>query len=263
MLETRQTAILEELERKGNVEVKKLSRMLNVTEKTIRLDLIRMEKDGLLKRVHGGAVVNIRDAEDVISNPLRIANISCKEAIAKAAYDYIRTLDESSPVIYIDAGTTTFEFARLLKNFPNLTVITNDLLVAAKLSNYDGHLSVTGGVLSNNVNRYLTGSDTVDTIRKHPTSLCLIGASSLDVETGLYTHTDNDASVKKAAMSMSRKVVCLADHTKFNKISFVRFADMSEIDVIITDHQTPKEQIRLLEEKGIEVIVAGNSDHSD
>jgi len=69
MLETRQTAILEELERKGNVEVKKLSRMLNVTEKTIRLDLIRMEKDGLLKRVHGGAVVNIRDAEDVISNP--------------------------------------------------------------------------------------------------------------------------------------------------------------------------------------------------
>ena len=119
-----------------------------------------------------------------------------------------------------------------------------------------GRLHLTGGTLSNNVNRYLVGIDAINMINNHFATLCFIGASSLNAETGFLTHTNEDAQVKKAIMARSARSVCLADHTKFQKTSFVKFAEPNDFDIIITDDKTPIDQIRAFEEKGVQVIVA-------
>lgn len=257
MLEARLSLIAEKLEKNGNVEVRVLAKDLGVTEKTIRHDLIRMEKMGLLKRVHGGAVSNIRKAEDAYVNRARTISLPSKEQIARAAFDYISSFGLSGQVFYIDAGTTNYEFARYLKNSENI-IITNDLLIASNLSVSDVTLHITGGRIFNNVNKYLVGSDALDMIRKHEASICFIGASSFGIKNGLMTLNNEDAEIKRAMMEHSKTIIVLADHTKIDKTSFVRFADISEVDIIITDEMDEQNR-KSFEDKGVRIIVAAKS----
>lgn len=247
-------AIANKLEKYGSVEVGELARELHVTEKTIRHDLDRMEKKGLLKRVHGGAVSISRQPEDAYASRSRIIGLKAKEEIAKAAFTYYQHVAGEDQVVFIDAGTTNFEFARYLRNMP-LTLITNDLMIVSKLSSLEGHLHVTGGRLANNVNRYLVGADAIEMISRHAFSMCFIGASSISAQNGFMTHTDEDAQVKRAVLARSGERICLADHTKFNRSSFVKFADMGQMDVLITDAIDLPTR-REFSEAGLHVIAA-------
>lgn len=257
MLESRLAIISEKLEKYGNVEVKQLSREFGVTEKTIRHDLTRMEKMGLLKRVHGGAVSNIKQAEDAYLNSNRMIALKSKELIARAAFDYIRQVGTFGQVLFIDAGTTNYEFARYLKNQPS-TIITNDLLIASNLSTRDGAIHLTGGQLCNNVNKYLVGPDAIDMIQKHAASICFVGAGGISLKDGFMTQTNEDAAVKRAMISRSDFSICLADHLKFDRMSFVKYADISDYDLIITDMAT-EEQIKAYEAMGVKILVAGEN----
>mgnify|MGYP002856456427 CR=1 FL=1 len=261
MLESRVTRIAEKLEKNGNVEVRQLASELNVTEKTIRHDLIKMERMGLLKRVHGGAISNIRKAEDAYANQARTISLKAKERIAAKAFEYIRSVTSTGEVLYIDAGTTNYEFARYLKNTENI-IITNDLLIASNLSTSSVTLHITGGRIFNNVNKYLVGSDALDMIAKHDASFCFVGASSIDAEKGLMTLNNEDAEIKKAMIAHSKTVICLADHTKFANTSFARFADTEKIDLIITD-SIEEEYRKKIEEKGVKVLIADDDDSKD
>lgn len=254
MLETRISSIVEKLEKRGNVQVRDLAEQFGVTEKTIRHDLVKMEKMGLLKRVHGGAVSIIKQAEDAYSNSARTVSLQSKEVIARMAHQFFSQFGSTGEVFFIDAGTTNYEFARLLTN-SSAIIITNDLLIASKLSTSSVSLHLTGGKLFNNVNKYLIGIDAINMINKHHASICFIGASSISLENGLMTLNNEDMEVKRAMISNSAKVVCLADHSKFDKKSFVKFADVEEIDIIITD-KISESLLHQFEEKGIQVIAA-------
>lgn len=254
MLESRLAIISDNLEKNGNVEVRMLSRELGVTEKTIRQDLAKMEKMGLLKRVHGGAVSNVKPTEDAFQNSKRMIAHKSKELIAHAAFEYIRKVGTFGQVFFIDAGTTNYEFARYLKD-RSCTVITNDLLIASNLSTREVSVHLTGGQICNYINKYLVGPDAVETIRKHVASICFIGASSISINNGFMTQTNDDAAVKRAMIANSNFRICLADHLKFDKVSFTKFADIDEYDLIITDTAT-EEQIKAFEEKGVKMIVA-------
>lgn len=257
MLERRVAIISEKLEKYGNVEVKQLSKEFGVTDKTIRHDLTKMEKMGLLKRVHGGAVSNIKRAEDAYLNRDRLIAHKSKELIARAAFDYVREIGTFGQTFFIDAGTTNYEFAKYLKNLP-CTVITNDLLIASNLSTRDGATHLTGGQIYNNVNKYLSGPDALDMIGKHAASICFVGAGSIDLKDGFMTQTNEDAAVKRAMISRSKFTICLADHLKFDRTAFVKYADIHECDLIITDMAT-EEQIRAYEAVGVKILVAGES----
>lgn len=260
MLETRLAKTLEKLEKHGNVEVKKLSEEFGVTEKTIRKDLNRMEEMELLKRVHGGAVLNIKRSEgSYTNNQVRNAYMRDKEQIAHAAFNYVRNAGADGHVLYLDASSTIYELSRYLKNLPHLTIITNDLNIVSNLNNMTSRLHVTGGTLTNDINRYFVGSDAVQMINNHQMSICFVGTSSLNANFGFMTHTNEDAQIKRAAISRSSTKICLTDHTKFNQVSFVKFAEAKDIDIIITDDKAPTEQIRAFEEQGVKVIIAQNT----
>jgi DeoR/GlpR family transcriptional regulator of sugar metabolism len=252
MFESRISVITDRLEKYGNVEVKQLCREFGVTEKTIRSDLSKMEKKGLLKRVHGGAVSNIKQAEDAYLNRDRMISLHSKELIAHLAFDYVSSLSAIGQVFFIDAGTTNYEFARTLRNM-NHTIITNDLLIASKLSPMVGAVHITGGRIDNDINKYLVGPDAIEMINRHSANICFLGTSSFSISNGLMTHTNEDAEVKRAMMNHSGTIICLADHSKYETTSFVKYADISELDILITDQATAEEK-EAFEKLGVKLI---------
>lgn len=252
MLESRISIISEKLEKFGNVEVKQLSQEFQVSEKTIRADLTKMEKMGLLKRVHGGAVSTMKKSEDAYFNKYRTVALEEKEWIARMAFDFVRDFGTTGKVFFIDAGTTNYEFSKYFGNMSN-TIITNDLLIASRISSMDIPVHMTGGQINNDVNKYLVGPDALHMIKSHFADICFLGASSIGLKQGLMTQTNEDAEVKKAMIAQSKKIVCMVDSSKFEKTSFVKFADIQEIDIIITD-QISKQQIDDLACIGVKVI---------
>lgn len=234
MKNSRKDQILFILRNERAVKVKQLSLRFNVTEKTIREDLIVLEKKGYLQRTHGGAVIADKQAEISFSKELLNTTNSDKELIAKAAYKFFINLNIPSHIVFIDAGSTTETFAPYLKNTFH-TIITNDLKIIGMLSSMGNQVHCTGGELQSNFNHYFTGPDALEMINKHSATVCFIGASSVNTKTAFSTQTNADVEIKKAMIRNSKIRVCLADRSKFDNISFAKFADFSDIDYLITD----------------------------
>ncbi len=258
MLESRISIISEKLEKYGSVEVKQLSEEFKVSQKTIRADLTKMEKMGLLKRVHGGAVSKLKQSEDAYFNKYRMVSLTEKELIARLAFDFVRDFGLAGNTFFIDAGTTNYEFAKYFGNMHNI-IITNDLLIASKLSNVNISVHLTGGQIINEVNKYLIGSDAINMIKNHYADICFLGTNSISIDKGLMTQTFGDYEVKRSMMTQSKVIVCLADSSKFGKTSFVKFADIKDIDYIITD-KINRQQIDEFAKQGVKVISASVED---
>jgi len=254
MKNNRKEQILFILQNERSVRVKQLSLRFNVTEKTIRQDLIALEKKGYLQRIHGGAVIADKQAEISFSKQLHDSLNSGKELIAKAAYRFLTSLNSPGQIIFIDAGSTTEALAPYLKNTFH-TIITNDLKIVSILSSMGGQVHCTGGELQSNFNLYFTGPDAIDMIRKHSATICFIGASSINSKTGFSTQTNADIEIKKAMIDNSKLRICLADHFKLNNISFAKFADFTDIDYLIIDEIDEEERNRFTD-LGIRIISA-------
>lgn len=242
--------IIKQLEEKGSVRVSELSEQFQVTEKTVREDLEKLEEKGLLKRLHGGAVLP-PDNEDSIL-PLQYPNSkhqSEKAAIAERAIAAI----EPDDIIALDAGSTTLEMARRLKNIP-LTVLTNDLLIIRELTLKDQiRLIVPGGYRQNNL---LIGNEWHEWIKKLNVHKLFLSTTGIHLEYGLTIFTEELAKLKQVYMECSKEIYCLADHSKFDKGALITFAELTNIHYIITDSQIDKEVLRKYEEQGVRIVQA-------
>ncbi|MDP5272618.1 DeoR/GlpR family DNA-binding transcription regulator [Chengkuizengella axinellae] len=224
----RQQKILDLIQTNGSVKVSQISTMFQVTEKTIREDLEKLEKRQLLKRIHGGAIsihkqINILTEEQSINNML-----SEKEAIAEAALKHIRPND----IIALDAGSTSLEIAKKLEIFP-LTVVTNDLMIIRELCLRDEiRLVVPGGYKQSNM---LIHNDNTEWIEQLNIHKLFLTTSGIHLEFGLSIFNKSLIPLKKALLKASKEVICIADHRKFNKGALFTFAALEEVNLFITD----------------------------
>jgi DeoR family fructose operon transcriptional repressor len=225
----RHRKIIEKLEQLGAVKVSELSEQFGVTEKTVREDLEKLEEKGLLKRTHGGAVPE-QAGEDSLY-PLQFPNSKHqqeKSAIATLALSCI----EPNDIIALDAGSTTLEMAKRLPNMP-VTVLTNDLLIIRELTAKDQvRLVIPGGYRHNNL---LIGAESQEWIKRLNVHKLFLSTTGIHLEYGLTIFTEELAKLKKLYMDNAKTVYCLADHSKFDKGALITFAELSEIDYIITD----------------------------
>lgn len=225
----RHRKIIEKLEQLGTVKVSELSELFQVTEKTVREDLEKLEEKGLLKRIHGGAVLE-QEGEDRL-NPLHFPNSKHqreKTAIAALALSCI----EPNDIIALDAGSTTLEMAKLLPNMP-VTVLTNDLLIIRELTVKDQvRLVIPGGYRHNNL---LIGAESQEWIKRLNVHKLFLSTTGIHMEYGLTIFTEELTKLKKLYMENAKMVYCLADHSKFDKGALITFAGLNEIDFIITD----------------------------
>ena len=253
----RHARIIDELDSAGRVSVATLSRSLDVTAETIRRDLDALEAAGALRRVHGGAVRRAGLVELDLGERER-RNSPAKRAIAKAALDLLVHAAPAS--VAVDAGTTTRAFADLLaEHVPAeglLDVVTHAVPIVLRLQdNRALTVHAVGGVVRPETSAAV-GLPALDAFARVRCDLAFVGANGLSAGFGLSTPDEREAAVKTAIVRSSRRTVALVDASKHGEESFVRFADLADIDVLITDRAPDPELAAALEAAGVEVVVA-------
>jgi len=254
MLAKRLDFITKILEEKGSVEVSELSRLCGVTEKTIRLDLKKLEELQIAKRVHGGALLRKEGNEIFPINKRKAGHTRQKHSIANTALKLINDGD----TIFLDSGTTTLELAKILDK--QVIVITNDPFIAYELlENEKVTLYVTGGRLNRERGSYTyVGPDALTTINNYSANKCFLGGSALNFERGIMVFSTDEVEVKRSMLQNSQISICLMDYSKFHKIAFTSYAQVHEINKIVTDDEITDEDIDFLVSKGIDVLIAEN-----
>ncbi len=215
----------------GRVEVLALARELDVTAETIRRDLTALERHGVLRRVHGGAIPVERLGFERAVSDRESVQAAEKDRIAKTALEEVP--DGGS--ILLDAGTTTVRLAQQLPTDRELTVVTHALPVATALAARPGlTLHLVGGTVRGRT-MAAVGTWALRELGDIHADVAFLGTNGLTVERGLTTPDLAEAAVKRALIHAARRVVVLADHTKLGRADFAHVADLSDVDTVITD----------------------------
>ena len=252
--EERQQAIADLLTQRGRLSVTELAQRFTVTTETVRRDLSTLERAGIVRRVHGGAIPAASlSVLEVAVNERDLAQSEQKDRVAEAAVAYLPTNGGS---VLLDAGTTTARLAGLLPLDVAFTVFTNAVPIAGRLA---GRGNVDLHVLPGRVRRTTqaaVGEETVAAISRLRTDVAFVGTNGLSVAHGLSTPDASEAAAKNAMIRSAQRVVVLADSSKIVHESTVRFGDLDQVDVLITDDGLRDDDRATLEAHDIEVVVA-------
>ena len=249
--EERQKAMADLVVRRGRMSVLDLAEEYQVTTETVRRDLSLLERAGVLRRVHGGAVPASALMETVLADRDE-ENSEVKERIAKAALEQGHRISS----MIIDAGSSTARLAGMLPRDRSISVYTHAVPVAFRIGaipNIELHM-LPGRVRP--VTQAAVGAQTVAALAQVRVDIAFNGTNGLSLTHGLSTPDSDEAEVKRALIQSARRTVLLADASKFDREFTVRFAELSDVDVIVTDPSAPPRMIAELERHGIEVIVA-------
>ena len=248
--EERRREIVVGLQRDGRCLVAELARRLDVSEVTIRQDLDILEKEGVLQRTHGGAILSLKIG---LERPFQVEETSHKaekERIAAAAVELI----SSGDTVILDVGTTVTAAARqLVEQKKKPTVFTNGLNIAAILE-VDPEITtvVTGGTIRPKQHSLVNPFAGFILPRIHA-DIALLGVSGIQAEHGVTNVNAAEAEMKALFVRAARRRVVLADSSKIGKVALAKFADLDEIDLLVTDVGADEEEIAAIREKGLEV----------
>jgi DeoR family transcriptional regulator, fructose operon transcriptional repressor len=250
--EERRERIVEVARADGRVEVARLAEVLDVTPETIRRDLTALERRGLLRRVHGGAIPLERLGMEPAFATRNTVMTAEKERIAKAALNELP--DEGS--ILLDAGSTTARLADVLPTDRELTVVTNALNIAISLAQRP---NLTVLILGGRVrSRTLAAVDfwALTALRDTFVDVAFMATNGVSVERGLTTPDPTEAAVKRAMIASARRTVLVADHTKVGNDHLIRFAELDDVDTFITDPGLDPELAGELDATGLRMVRA-------
>ncbi|GAA4265440.1 DeoR/GlpR family DNA-binding transcription regulator [Frondihabitans peucedani] len=251
----RHLRIVEEARQHGRVDVRDLAELLEVTPETIRRDLTSLERRGLVRRAHGGAIPVERITFHPGVGDRGGINTAEKMVIAQAAVDEI---PENGSII-IDAGTSTILLAQMLPSDRGLTVVTHSLPVAMAVASRPGiDLHLLGGSVRRD-SLAGVGTWTHQLVGMVSVDAAFISVGGITPERGLTTHNIAEAAVKSALIKAARRSILLADHTKFGREEFGRVAPIAAIDTIITDPAVNLDLVREVEGAGTEVFWPGRN----
>ncbi|MGC9382190.1 DeoR/GlpR family DNA-binding transcription regulator [Streptomyces sp. MH13] len=248
----RQQEILRLARDGGRVDVMSLAEEFQVTAETIRRDLKALDRAGLLRRVHGGAIPADRLGFEPDLAERESTAADEKDRIAKAA---LAELPAEGTMI-LDAGSTVARMAAALPPESSLTVVTHSLPVAARLADHPGiQLHLVGGRVRHRT-RAAVDAWALRAYGEIRADVLLVAANGFSLEHGLTTPDLAEAAVKRAAVAAARRVVLLADSSKHGQEHFARFGALSDVDLLITDSGMSPEDAAAIERAGTEVVRA-------
>lgn len=248
--EERRAAIVDLARTVGRVEVAELAANLDVTQETVRRDLTALQHMGVIRRVHGGAILADVGGFEPALAVRESVRVEEKSRIARAALAWV----PEEGAIALDGGSTIHRLAEILPIDRSLTVVTNNLAVALPLADRkDPTVHIVGGRLRG---RTLTTVDEValEYLRTVRLDVVFLGTNGFSIERGMTTPDSAEAAVKRAFVAAARQRVLLTDHTKFGLDHFAHVADLAEIDVIVSDSALPDEAVSEIEAAGPKVV---------
>ena len=236
------------------VTVEELSINSEVTKETIRRDLDKLEQQGLITRVHGGAVWNsVTRSEEFSTDFYARQNTHAKEKrrIAMLASHLLE--EKGIRTVMSDASSTAVEVLKAIQKNPDTIVMTNSSEIFSEVRDPKFSLISLGGAY-NQRSQSFQGTLTKKSIYRYHTKLAFIGCKGLALKDGIMDSYENEAEIKKVMIQQSEEVAVLADYTKFNQLAFLKLADFVDIDYIITDRAPSSSWITFCEEQGIRLL---------
>lgn len=236
------------------VGISKLSKRLGVSENTVRRDLHRLEKIGILRHIYGGAVLNedSQGRDDLEWRKREGKFAEEKERIGRAGAEMVK----EGEAIILDAGTTTMQIVRFLNNKSDLTVVTNAVNIAMELSDKKEITTVLTGGIFRKISLSLVSSlaegflDTGIHVDK-----VFLSAGGVNLENGVTNSNSIEVPIKRAMIRASKEVILVVTHDKIGKSSFTQIVPIKKLDKIITDKSASQEQVELIRKGEIEVIL--------
>ncbi|RFU23121.1 DeoR/GlpR transcriptional regulator [Geodermatophilus marinus] len=252
--EERQQAIAGLVTDRGRVAVTVLADQFGVTTETVRRDLAVLERAGMLRRVHGGAVpVGALSLVETGYGERRGTRTEQKAKIAAAALDLLPGTDGS---LVLDGGSSTAALADVLPTDRRLYVVTNSVPISARLAGAPGvTLHVLGGRVRG-ITQTSVGEATNSALSTLRVDVSFLGTNGITAAHGFSTPDEAEAATKRAMVRAGARVVVLADSSKLGREHLVRFADVEDVDVLVTDDGADPGAVAALEEAGVEVVVA-------
>lgn len=253
--EERQQAIAAQVMSQGRASVTELAQAYDVTTETVRRDLALLDRAGVLRRVHGGAVpVRALHVVEPGVDEREGTRADHKEAIARAATEF---LPLSGATVLFDAGTTTARVATMLPPDRELVAVTNSVPIAARLAAMPSiNLQLLGGRVRG-LTRAAVGEPVLRALDTLRVDIAFIGTNGITVRHGLSTPDSEEAAVKRAMVRCANYVVVLADSSKIGHEEFISFAPIDSVDALITDCEISTGDRAALTAQGIEVVAAG------
>lgn len=249
----RQRQILAYINEHQQISVSQICEMFNVSEMTARRDLRELDREGLLRRVHGGAMNGLGRSYE----PPYLTRSTHNHDVKRAIGVYAASMIKDGESIALDVGTTTLEVARALEGKRNLTVITASLPIANDI--------VTRFTLDSEVRLILTGgivrAGELSMIGQFPEHFyseihvdkAFLGMGGISLEDGLTEYNLDDALVKKSLIKSAQQTILVVDSTKFSRTTFASVGPLSVVDELITDSRISLEMLNALQNQGIEV----------
>lgn len=224
--------ILDALQRKRTIQASQLMRALGVSGETVRRDLEYLEKEGLLTRVRGGAALVKMDTTQGLFRSRMKVNTEEKVCIAQKALEHV----SEGFSVGLDHSTTGVFLARALREkFKRLTVVTNSNEVVNVFSDVgDYRIVQCGGVFSHD-ELACFGDPGMTYIKNLNLDVAFIGCGGISIREGFTENFVDGASMLRAFLDAAQQKIVIADHNKFDKVTFVKICDLNDIDVIITD----------------------------
>jgi len=248
----RRERVIQELLLNGDVEVSNVSQQLGVSESTIRRDLDILERQGALRRTHGGALILDRlNTVELSMRQKATLNIDEKRRIGLAAAAMV----DDGVSIAMTGGTTTLQVARSLRNLTGVTIVTNAVNLALELAERPGITVVCTGGRLRPTTLELVGPLAEQGLREFNVDLAFVGVNGFSLEAGMTTHDETEAMISRLIIRAARKVVVVADHTKLGRATFCRMGTLDQVNVLITDSAADDGMLRALQQTGIEVVV--------
>ena len=231
------------------VSLDKLCEVFNVSKNTIRRDINELTENGSIKKVYGG--VSVQEKSTLIPFEERnIKNINLKSHIGELCADYIKDGD----IIFLDSGTTTLAIVDYLKNKSNVTIITNNLEIIIKSIDLPNlNIISLPGNLIRKTNSFVD-IDTVSILSKYNINKSFMASTGISIECGITNSHPLESELKRLAIEKGIEVFLLVDSTKFDNSSLVTYAQLKDIDYLVTDKKPSKKYIDFCHNNDITLV---------
>lgn len=241
----RHLKIIELIRETGSVQVEELAQVLDVSLMTIRRDLEKLKQEGRIDRCHGGAIIK-REVPYIEKRTLEIEE---KQRIANKCVEFIK----KGNAIYLDAGTTTFEIAKVIMDIPALTIITNDIEIVNLLLHTNVNLIICGGTIQKATGSMI-GALANQMMENLRVDIAFLGAMSIDEQYNVLTPTMDKAVMKRTICKNAKEKYLVVDNSKFGRQALIKINHLSDYTGVITNKKFNLEEDKKIKEMRITVI---------
>jgi DeoR/GlpR family transcriptional regulator of sugar metabolism len=249
----RHLKIAEDLEKDGSLSVTELATKYSVSRETIRRDLLHLETDGLLRRMHGGAVRSSYRID--LEIPFRIREKRFAEQKVQVGVEAAKLIEDGDTII-IDDSSTALQVARSISHSIRVTVLTNSFSVANALLRCNNVRTIFLGGDLRERSYSCVGASTSNLVRNYHVDKVILGCEGVSIEHGLTDSYDIEVELKAAMIAAASKTIVVADSSKFGKVYFAKVAPLRVVAVIVTDSGIGAKMQTELMNRGITVVVA-------